>query len=79
MKNKPTCKTGLKKNLISAAVFKREIELCRNLSHKNGGKCGWGKCEDCGVIPLLYKFHKGLLLEEAKEIKEKKDKLLKIN
>ena len=68
MKNKSTCKTGLKKRLISSAVFKREIELCRDLSHKNGGKCNWGKCKDCGVVPLLYKFHKGMLLEDEKKI-----------
>jgi len=77
MKNKPTCKTGLKKNLISLAVFERELELCRNLSHENGGKCGWGRCKDCGVIPLLYKFHKGVLLEDEKDIKNTKEKSLK--
>jgi hypothetical protein len=77
MKNKPTCKIGLKKNLINAEVFKRELELCRNLSHENDGKCGWGKCKDCGVVPLLYKFHKGILLEEATEIKSAKEEIIK--
>jgi hypothetical protein len=77
MKKKLNCKTGLKKNLITSTVFKRELELCRNLSHENGGKCGWGKCKDCGVIPLLYKFHKGMLLEDAKDIKSAKEKVTK--
>jgi len=72
-KNDPKCKTGLKKNIINKEVFDREIALCQKLSKKNSGKCGWGKCADCGVIPLLYKLHKGELLEdnEAKKVKEK--------
>jgi hypothetical protein len=47
-------------------TFDREIELCRMLTRENKGGCGWGKCKDCGVIPLLIKLHKGELLEEKK-------------
>lgn len=54
---KPTCKTGLKKNIIKKDVFKREMTLCKNLAKKNNGKCGWGICKNCGVIPLLIKLH----------------------
>lgn len=71
-KNDPNCKNGLDKNIINKEVFGREISLCQKLSNKNNGKCGWGKCMDCGVVPLLYKLHKGKLLEDskAKKIKE---------
>lgn len=78
MKKKITCKTGLKKNVISNAVFEREIKLCKNLNKESEGKgCGWGRCKDCGVIPLLYKFHKGVLIEDEKEIKDIKREILK--
>lgn len=70
-----SCKTGLKKNVIPSTVFKRELELCRNLFQENGG-CGWGKCENCGVIPLLYKLHKGELLEDSQDIKKVKKEIL---
>jgi len=69
MTKKITCKTGLKKDIISKNIFNREVELCRTLSSENGGKCGWGKCKDCGVIPLLIKLQQGKLLEGNKEIK----------
>lgn len=29
---KPTCQTGLKKNVISKTVFEREIKLCQKLN-----------------------------------------------
>lgn len=76
MGNKITCKTGLKKNVIKKSVFDREILLCKELSKKNG-KCGWGKCKDCGVIPLLYKLHKGEVIEDKEKVKKLKDEILK--
>jgi hypothetical protein len=71
-----TSKLELKKNVIKKKVFEREIALCRRLSKENRGKCGWGKCQDCGVIPLLYKLYKGKLLEDPAEIKKLKRKFL---
>lgn len=76
-KCKLSCKTGIKKNVIPISVFKRELELCRSLFCENGGKCSWGKCEHCGVIPLLYKLHKGKLLEKSQDIKRVKKKIFK--
>lgn len=72
-KNDPNYKISLAKNIIDKETFDREIALCQKLTKENNSKCGWGKCVDCGVIPLLYKLHKGELLEdnEAKKIKEK--------
>lgn len=70
-----TCKTGLKKNIIKKEVFNREIALCRRLAKEHKGKCGWGRCKDCGVIPLLYKLYKGKLLEKPAEIKKAKSRI----
>lgn len=77
MKKELTCKTGLKKNVIREDVFERELELCKNLSKENDGKCGWGKCATCGVIPLLFKLHKGVLIEDKVELKNIKKEILK--
>jgi hypothetical protein len=71
-----TCKTGLKKNVIKKSIFEREMTLCKQLS-KNQKGCGWGKCKDCGVVPLLYKLYSGLLVEDKKDIKKLKDKFIK--
>lgn len=77
MGNKLIRKTGLKKNIIKKDIFVRELELCRKLSRENKNKCGWGKCKDCGVIPFLYKLHKGKLLEKPSEIRAVKVKIFK--
>lgn len=76
-KNDLTCKTGLKKGIIDQDIFQKELSLCKMLSSQNNQKCGWGKCENCGVIPLLYKLHKGELIENPEELKKIKDELLK--
>jgi hypothetical protein len=76
-KNKLNCKTGLKKNIIRKEVFDREIKLCQMLSKEHGRKCGWGKCKDCGVVPLLIKLYKGKLLEKPSDIKKAKSKIIK--
>lgn len=76
MKKELTCKTGLRKNEIKKALFDREIGLCKKLSKENKGKCGWGKCKNCGVIPLLYKLHKGQLLDDAADLSKIKNRIL---
>lgn len=75
-KNDPKCEAGLAKNIIGGEVFEREIGLCQKLSKDNGGKCGWGKCADCGVVPLLYKLNKGQLLENEEADRIKKEILM---
>jgi len=77
MKKKLTCKTGLKKNIIKKEVFDREIALCKMLAKKHKGKCGWGKCKECGVIPLLYKLYKGNLLEKPADLAKVRKKIFK--
>ena len=75
--NELSCKTGLMPNVISEEVFSRELLLCGKLFRKNGGKCGWGICKDCGVIPFLYKLYKGQLLEDPQDILNAKNAVLK--
>jgi len=76
MTKKLSCKTGLKKNIINKTVFDREVKLCQILYKKSKGKgCGWGKCKDCGVLPLLYKLHRGVLIEDKKELESLRRKV----
>ncbi|HBI16644.1 MAG TPA: hypothetical protein DDY52_00580 [Candidatus Moranbacteria bacterium] len=76
MHKKITCKTGLKKNVISKNVFEREIALCQKLNNEGDSKgCNWGKCTNCGVIPLLIKLYGGVLIEDKKELKEVKKEI----
>ena len=57
--------------VISKEIYEKEIAMCKEL-HKSG-KCCWGNCKDCGVIPLLYKLHTGQIIhgEELEKLKKK--------
>jgi hypothetical protein len=57
-------------------TFEKEIAMCKSLSKKNDGKCNWGECNKCGVVPLLYKLHKGEIYEKESEIAELKKSVL---
>lgn len=71
MKKSKLIKPTFKKNIVSKNIFEREIKLCRELNKESAKKgCNWGKCATCGVIPLLIKLHKGILIEDKKELKE---------
>ena len=61
---------------ISKELFQKEIDMCKQLSKENGNKCNWGEYNKCGVIPLLYKIHKGILLEDEQEIKDIKKQII---
>lgn len=58
-------------------IFEKETEMCRKLNQENKGKCNWGECEKCGVIPLLYKLCQGRLLENKKDIQKAKEEILR--
>lgn len=76
MSKKPTCQTGLKKNVLNKAVFEREMKLCQQLSAESDGKgCNWGRCKSCGVIPLLIKLHEGRLIEDKEELKKIREEI----
>jgi hypothetical protein len=64
------CHTELKPNVIEKQTFDNERAICKQLYHEKNGSCCWGECDKCGVIPLLYKLHKGILLEDRQEIQE---------
>jgi hypothetical protein len=68
MQKETSSHTGLRPNVLDKETFEREIDLCKRLSRSGG--CHWGLCKNCGVIPLLYKLHKGILLENPQEIQE---------
>ena len=59
---------------MTPEIFEKELNMCKELSQKNGGKCNWGKCENCGVIPLLYKLGKGEIYEKEDAVRELKNK-----
>lgn len=59
---------------MEQAVFEKELAMCRKLHHEKKG-CNWGKCESCGVIPLLYKLHKGVILEDEESIRKAKEEV----
>lgn len=67
----------MKKNLITEELFNKETNLCKQLSEENNGKCCWGNCENCGVIPFLYKLYKGEVIDDEDKIKELKKRFLK--
>lgn len=75
MKKNP-CKEGLRKDILNKEVFDREIALCQMFSKDNNGKCCWGECSNCGVIPLLYKLHKGKLVEKPQELTQLRKEIL---
>ena len=58
--------------IMQKEIFEKEIAMCKKLSKKNGGKCNWGECEKCGVIPLLYKLGQGKVYEKIGEIRKLK-------
>jgi hypothetical protein len=68
MENKINRRTGQEGRSLSDEVFEREIAMCKKLNLENDGKCSWGECKSCGVIPLLCKLNQERLLEEAEEI-----------
>ena len=61
---------------ISKKIFDQEIAMCKKLFKEKKG-CNWGKCKDCGVIPLLYKLQSGIIIENKKDVKKLKNKILK--
>jgi len=61
---------------MTEEIFSKETAMCRELSQKNGGKCNWGECAKCGVIPLLYKLCKGEIYEKTDEVEKLKKNVL---
>jgi len=50
-------------------TFERELALCKKFWTEKQG-CTWSECKTCGVIPLLYKLHTGIVYDDAEEIDE---------
>lgn len=62
------CETELRAYVIDAETFERELALCKKVSKENNGGCCWGRCVDCGVLPLLVKLHKGEVIDDKEEL-----------
>lgn len=56
-------------------IFEKETSMCKELSKKNNGRCNWGECDKCGVIPLLHKIYNDEVLEKEEDIRRIKDAL----
>lgn len=65
----------MSKTEISKKNFNREIGMCKELQKKSKG-CNWGKCEDCGAIPLLYKLNSGIIVEKKTDVAKLKKRYL---
>ncbi len=44
--------------------------------YKEKGGCNWGKCDECGVVPLLHKLSTGEVVEDKEEVEKLKKKVL---
>lgn len=62
---------------ITKKIFDQEIAICKKLYKKYKG-CNWGKCKNCGAMPLLYKLHKGKIVENENDVRNLKKKFLGI-
>lgn len=61
---------------MNKETFEKEISMCQASFKKKGGRCNWGECAHCGVIPLLYKLGKGELYENKDDIEKLKNDIL---
>jgi hypothetical protein len=57
---------------ISQETFETEIEMCKKHFQKKQC-CAWGKCENCGVVPLLVKLHEGGIVDNKQDIEALKE------
>lgn len=59
---------------INEKTYNVEIEICKK--HYKQGFCNWGKCTECGVVPLLHKMYNKEIVDDAEEIDKLKKQLL---
>lgn len=62
--------------MLDQETFDKEIKICQKMYKEKGG-CNWGKCDECGVVPLLHKLKTGEVVEEKGDVEKLKNKLLK--
>lgn len=62
---------------MNEEIFLKELLICRELYQRDNGKCNWGECAHCGVIPMLYKLHKGETYESEEKVKELRQTIFK--
>lgn len=52
---------------MNKEIFEKEVAICKAQYQKQKG-CSWGKCKDCGVVPLFYKLYKSKIMEDKEGI-----------
>ncbi|MEI6529416.1 MAG: hypothetical protein WCN88_03400 [Candidatus Falkowbacteria bacterium] len=56
-------------------VYKKETKTCAKMFEEKQG-CAWGRCETCGVVPLLYKLETGVVVDDMEDLKKLKEEIL---
>jgi len=56
-------------------IYDKEVDICKQAFKENKG-CNWGKCEDCGVVPLLHKLNTGEVVEDKEEVNKLKNNII---
>lgn len=59
---------------ISKEIFEKEAGICKKHFQDKDG-CAWGKCKDCGVLPLLVKLYESRIVEDENAVKELKNEI----
>lgn len=60
---------------MSKATFDTEMAICRDLHNNNGGQCNWGVCDQCGVVPMMYKIFKNEHYEDADQVERMRNEV----
>lgn len=67
---------AIRRILALQSPYDHEMSMCSELHRKQGG-CNWGKCENCGVIPLLHKLKTGKVVEKSEDVHVLKNSVFK--
>lgn len=63
--------------MLDQETFDKEIKICQKM-HKEKGGCNWGRCDECGVVPLLHKLSTGEVVEDGEVVRKLKEKMLNV-
>ena len=55
-------------------TYQHELAMCKKLHAEKQG-CAWGKCDQCGVIPLLHKLSTGEVIDDPAAINKLKQQV----
>jgi hypothetical protein len=61
--------------MLDKQTFEKEIKICQKMYKEKGG-CNWGKCEECGAVPLLHKLNTDEVVEDKEEVERLRKTIL---